>query len=269
MCRINHKKPEEAPMASGHARETVPSFSPEGASGHGAQGRKGMSVVLIDRQTLTRHCLSRSFQEGLPDLRVVAVANLADLLDASRSLRCMDLMVFSIGDISVRDAEVLGQISWLRQHMPNVPLVLLSDDDDMDGIVEAMAQGVRGLITTSMELPEIRAAIQCVAAGGAFVPADILIRIARDRQNESKGGPSEDIKESFESLTPRELEVLALLREGKPNKVIAHALGIREGTVKVFVQRILSKLHVSNRTQLALLARAQSGSAAPKGSNRR
>jgi DNA-binding NarL/FixJ family response regulator len=167
----------------------------------------------------------------------------------------MDLMVFNIGDTSVRDAEVLGQISWLRQHMPNVPLVLLSDDDDMDDIVEAMAQGVRGFITTSMELSETGAAIQCVAAGGTFVPAGILIRFAQDRQNGSKGGPSEDSKKSFESLTPREREVLALLREGKPNKVIARALGIREGTVKVFVGRVLGKLHASNRTQLALLAR--------------
>jgi DNA-binding NarL/FixJ family response regulator len=256
-------------MASGHARETVPSSSSEGETSNGPQGGKGISVVLIDPQTLTRHCLRRSFQEGLPDLRVVAVANLADLLDASRSLRRMDLMVFNIGDTSVRDAEVLGQISWLRQHMPNVPLVLLSDDDDMDDIVEAMAQGVRGFITTSMELSEIGAAIQYVAAGGTFVPASMLIRFAQDRQNGSKGGPSEDSKELFESLTPRELEVLALLREGKPNKVIARELDIKESTVKVFVQRILSKLHVSNRTQLALLARAQSGSAASKGSDRR
>jgi hypothetical protein len=45
------------------------------------------------------------------------------------------------------------------------------------------------------------------------------------------------------------------LREGKPNKVVARALGIREGTVKVFVRRILGKLHASNRTELALLAR--------------
>src|SRR5919106_5540652 len=244
MGRINHKKNQEAPVTLGHARETVPSSGSEGESGHGPQGRKGMSVVLIDRQTLTRHCLSRSFQEGLPDLRVVAVANLADLLDASRSLRGMDLMVFNIGDTSVRDAEVLGQITWLRQHMPRVPLVLLLDRDDMDDIVEAMAQGVRGLITTSMELSEIGAAIQYVAAGGTFVPASILIRFAQDRQNGSKCDPGEDSKEAFESLTPREREVLALLREGKPNKVIAHALGIREGTVKVFVQRILSKLHV-------------------------
>jgi DNA-binding NarL/FixJ family response regulator len=256
-------------MTLGHARETVPSSSSEGETSNGPQDAKGISVVLIDRQTLTRHCLSRSFQEGLPDLRVVAVANLADLLDASQSLRGMDLMVFNIGDTSVRDAEVLGQITWLRQHMPRVPLVLLMDRDDMDDIVEAMAQGVRGFITTSMELPEVGAAIQCVAAGGTFVPAGILIRFAQDRQNGSKGGPNEDRKESFESLTPREREVLALLREGKPNKVIARALGIREGTVKAFVRRILGKLHVSNRTQLALLAPGQSGSAASKGSDRR
>jgi DNA-binding NarL/FixJ family response regulator len=256
-------------MTSGHARESMPSSGSEGESGHGPQARKGMSVVLIDRQTLTRHCLSRSFQEGLPDLRVVAVANLADLLDASRSLGNMDLMVFNIGDTSVREVEVLGQITWLRRHLPRVPLVLMMDRDDMDDIVEAMAQGVRGLITTSMELSEVRAAIQYVAAGGTFVPASMLIRFAQDRQNGSKCEPGEDSKESFESLTPRELEVLALLREAKPNKVIARELDIKESTVKVFVQRIFSKLHVSNRTQLALLARAQSGSAAPKGSDQR
>ena len=55
---------------------------------------------------------------------------------------------------------MLGQIIWLRQHMPRVPLVLLIDHDDMDDIVEAMAQGVRGFITTGMDLLETGAAIQ-------------------------------------------------------------------------------------------------------------
>jgi DNA-binding NarL/FixJ family response regulator len=252
-----------------HACETLPSATLEGETAHGPQARKGRLIVLIARQTLTRHCLRRSFQDALPELRVAAVANLAGLLDASRSLRSMDLMVFTIGDTSVRDAEVLGQITWLRQHMPRVPLVLLIDRGDMDDIVEAMAQGVRGVVTTSMELSELGAAIQCVAAGGTFVPASILVRFAQDRQNGSKCGPSEDSKESFENLTPRELEVLALLREGKPNKVIAHELDIRESTVKVFVRRIFGKLRVSNRTQLALLALAESGSAASKGSDQR
>ena len=256
-------------MTVAPARETLPSSTSEGETAHGPQARKGMAIVLIARQTLTRHCLSRSFQDALPELRVVAVANLAGLPDASRLLRSMDLMVFAIGDTSVRDAEVFGQITWLRQHMPGVPLVLLIDRDDMDDIVEAMAQGVRGLITTNMELSEIGAAIQCVAAGGTFVPAGILVRFAQDRQNPSERRPSEDSKESFENLTPRELEVLTLIREGKPNKVIAYELDIRESTVKVFVRRIFGKLRVSNRTQLALLARAQSGSAASKGSDQR
>ena len=61
-------------MTLGHARETVPSSSSEGETSNGPQDGKGMSVVLIDRQTLTRHCLSRSFQNALPDLRLVAVA---------------------------------------------------------------------------------------------------------------------------------------------------------------------------------------------------
>jgi DNA-binding NarL/FixJ family response regulator len=249
----------------GHARESRAVLELGGQNRSRPASQKGMSIVLIVRETLTRHCLSRSFQEGLPDLRVVAVANLADLLDASRSPGSLDLMVFTIGDTSVRDAEVLGQITWLRQHMPHVPLLLLMDRDDMDDIVEAMAQGVRGFITTSMELSEVGAAIQCVAAGGTFVPAGILVRFAQDRQNRSKCGPSKDNEESFESLTPRELEVLARLREGKPNKVIARELDIRESTVKVFVRRIFSKLRVSNRTELALLARAWSAGAEPDG----
>jgi hypothetical protein len=57
-----------------HARETLPSSTSEGETAHGPQARKGMAIVLIARQTLTRHCLSRSFQNALPDLRLVAVA---------------------------------------------------------------------------------------------------------------------------------------------------------------------------------------------------
>jgi DNA-binding NarL/FixJ family response regulator len=228
-----------------------------------------MTIVLIAQESLTRHGLSRSFQEGLPDLRIVAVAKLADLLDAAPSLRSMDLIVFTIGSRSVSNPEVLGQITWLRQRMPHVPLVLLMERDDLHEIVEAMAQGVRGFITTSMELSEVGAAIQCVAAGGTFVPAGILVRFVQDRQKPSDDGPSEHQNGVFKSLTPRELEILALLRQGKPNKIIAHELDISENTVKVFVRRIFSKLRVANRTELAVLARTWPPGAEPDGADQR
>jgi DNA-binding NarL/FixJ family response regulator len=107
------------------------------------------------------------------------------------------------------------------------------------------------------------------AAGGTFVPAGILVRFAQDRQKPSDDGPSENKDELIKSLTPRELEVLTLLRKGKPNKIIAHELDITESTVKVFVGRISSKLRVANRTELVVLPRTWPADGEPDGADQR
>jgi DNA-binding NarL/FixJ family response regulator len=219
------------------------------------QTGKAVSIVLIDRRPLTRQCLSRWLQDGSTDLRVVSVASPADLLDASRSLSDPHIIIFSIGAASVKDPEVLGKMTLLRRHMSRNPLVLLSDRDDVDDIVEAIEHGVRGYIPTSLEPSEVAAALQCVAAGGTFVPVSAVIKFAQDRQHGPQRAASDLDRGSFASLTPRESEVLARLRQGKPNKIIAHELEISESTVKVFVRRILMKLHASNRTEVAFLVR--------------
>jgi DNA-binding NarL/FixJ family response regulator len=216
---------------------------------------KSMSIVLIDRRSLMRQCLSLTLSHSLPNLRMVSAGSPAEVVDLAGSAENLQLIVFNIGGASVRDSDVLGQITWLRQHLPHVPLVLLVDRDDISDIIEAMAHGVRGFITTSMELLETAAVIQCVAAGGTFVPASTLVKFALKQPNGAGSPAGEGNAVPFESLTPRESEVLARLGQGKPNKVIAQELEIRESTVKVFVRRIMSKLHASNRTELALLAR--------------
>jgi DNA-binding NarL/FixJ family response regulator len=223
----------------------------------GRQTGKTMSIVLIDRRPLTRQCLGRWLQDGSPDLRLISVGSPADLLSASRSHSDPHSIIFSIGGASVRDPEVLGKITLLRRHMSRVPLVLLSDRDDVDEIVEAIEHGVRGYIPTSLEPSEAAAALKCVAAGGTFVPASAVIKIAQDRQHGSHRGAGDLHAASFASLTPREGEVLARLRQGKPNKIIAHELAISESTVKVFVRQILMKLGASNRTEVASLVRDQ------------
>jgi DNA-binding NarL/FixJ family response regulator len=223
------------------------------------QAGKGMLIVLIDRRALTRQCISRWLQEGSPDLRVVSVGSPADLLDASRSLSAPHIIIFSIGAASVRDPDVLGKTTLLRRHMSRIPLVLLCDRDDVEEIVAAFEHGVRGYIPTSIEPSEAAAALQCVAAGGTFVPASAVIKFAQDRQNGSR--PSVDPETSaLKRLTPREAEVLARLRQGKPNKIIAHELQITENTVKVFVRRILMKLDASNRTEVACQRGLEPGS---------
>jgi DNA-binding NarL/FixJ family response regulator len=232
-------------MTPTNARETL---RLEREPDPGRLAGKDMPIVLIDRQPLTRQCLSRWLQDGSPDLHVVSVGSPVDLLDAS--LSAPQMIIFSIGAASVGDPELLGKITLLRRHLSRVPLVLLSDREDLDDIVEAMEQGVRGYITTSLEPSEAAAALQCVAAGGRFVPADVMIKVAQDRQHRSIHPGELDISR-LRHLTPRESEVLARLRQGKPNKIIAHELAISENTVKVFVRRVLTKLHASNRTEVA------------------
>jgi DNA-binding NarL/FixJ family response regulator len=246
-------------MRSIDAHGSLLSPALDGAVGPSWQAGKKGAIVLIDRQPLTRQSLHRWLQAASPDRHVVSFASPADLLDASRSLSAPQIIIFSIGAASVGDAELLSKITLLRRQLSRASLVLLSNRDDIDDIVAAMEQGVRGFITTSLEPSEAAAALQCVAAGGTFVPPDAMIKLAQDRGHQSRqtgGGEAS----SFEHLTPREREVLARLQQGKPNKIIAHELAISENTVKVFVRRILTKLSVSNRTEVALLARSRADS---------
>jgi DNA-binding NarL/FixJ family response regulator len=158
----------------------------KGESAPGRQASKCVTIVLVEGRPLTRQCLSRWLEDGLPDLRLLSVASSADLLDACRSLSNLQMIIFSIGAASVKDADVLGKMTLVRCHMGRIPLVLLSDRDDIDEVVAAIEQGVRGYIPTNLEPSEAAAAVQCVAAGGTFVPVSALIKVAPDRQNRSK-----------------------------------------------------------------------------------
>jgi DNA-binding NarL/FixJ family response regulator len=238
-------------MTIGATDGTSPVFmGVESESGPSRRAGGGVSIVLIDRRPITRECLGQWLQDESPDLHVVSVGSPGDLLDIAASLGEPHIIIFSIGAASVGDPEVLGKMISLRCHMSRIPLVVLSDRDDIDDIVEAMRHGVRGYIPTSLEPSEAAAALQHVAAGGTFVPASAMTKFARARQQESHRGARDVDKRSFGSLTPRESEVLARLRQGKPNKVIAYEL-------KVFVRRILTKLHALNGTEAASLVRQQ------------
>ena len=133
------------------------------------------SIVLIDDRPLVRHCVSQWLEEYSRDTSVIALASPADAFDDVRVAKEANLIVYSIGAARVADPEVLDNIHRLAQSLPNVPIILLSDRDNVEEVAKALRHGVRGYIPTSLEVSELAAAIQCVEAGGAFVPADTLI----------------------------------------------------------------------------------------------
>jgi DNA-binding NarL/FixJ family response regulator len=213
-------------------------------------------IVLIDNRPLMRQCFGRWLEESLRDGRLVTVASAAEVLDDARSFREAHLIILSSGGARVSEPEVLENIDRLAQALPGVPIVLLSDHEDVEEVAQAIHHGVRGYIPTRLNLSEAAAGIRCVEAGGTFVPADILVRFVEHQQSMSHQGGDPD-KTLWEFLTPREMEVVARLRQGKPNKVIAYELDISESTVKTFVRRILIKLRAVNRTEVAHLTEGQ------------
>ena len=210
------------------------------------------SIVLIDGRPIIRHCFSQWLEENSRDVRIIAFANPADVFDNARLAKEAHLIVFSIGAARVAEPEVLDNIHHLAQSLPKVPVVLLSDHDNVEEVAKAIRHGVRGYVPTNLELSELAAAIHCVEAGGTFVPADTLIRFVLHQRATSTSGLEVE-RPLLEGLTPREMEVVARLRQGKPNKVIAYELEISESTVKAFVRRILIKLNALNRTEVVHL----------------
>lgn len=221
------------------------------------------AIVLIEHRTLTRQCLSNWLRDGSRGLQVVSFPGTAEMLDCPRLPGREQLILFSIGAVPVNDPDVLGKISLMRRRLERTSILLLSDRDDLDDVVAAIEHGVRGYVTTNLEPSEVVAAVRCVLAGGTFVPASTMIKLAQDRRRPPDNPPQVDSRPK-QDLTPREREVLARLREGKPNKIIAHELAISESTVKVFVRRILVKLNASNRTEVACRRSPQTATIGPR-----
>ena len=109
-----------------------------------------------------------------------------------------------------------------------------------------MGRGAKGFIPVTMEFGIAIEAVRLVLAGGAYVPADFLLRPA------SPGGALQQDRPAFDAVTSRELTVVRAIQQGKQNKVIASELRMAESTVKVHVRNIMRKLSAKNRTDVAI-----------------
>ncbi len=136
-------------------------------------------------------------------------------------------------------------VAAFRQQFPEIPLVILTASESVRDMKSVMAAGALGYIPKSYPAPIMLGALRGVLGGGMFVPeAPALTGEEASRPESEQVG-----------LTTRQRQVLALLTEGKPNKVIARALDLTEGTVKIHMAAIFRALGVSNRTEAVIAAR--------------
>jgi DNA-binding NarL/FixJ family response regulator len=155
-------------------------------------------------------------------------------------------------DISMPGLTGIEVLRLLREEASAVRIVLLTAQLDDEALLEAVRLQAEGIV---LKQGGERSLIECldkVAAGGRWIPQDLMLHALR-LQDSQKEDP-------LTCLTERERELSTLVAQGLRNRAIAAEMGLSEGTVKVYLNRIFEKLELSSRTQLAMaIARERAG----------
>ncbi len=225
------------------------------------QARQTQAILYIDHQSLTRECVGQQLATLLPETVVVTIAGVEDIPKEAGEASRFSVAIFNKHAAPIGDHELADQLLHLADLAPNLPLVFLSDIDDADDILKAFGLGVRGYIPINLPIKQAVEAIRLVGAGGSYVPSSIL-SLSMQR-SPAQGYINRKEHHCVERFTPRQMEVLQRLWQGKQNKTIAYDLDMCESTVKVHIRHIMKKLNARNRTQVVLLTRSlnENGSA--------
>ena len=216
-----------------------------------AVAERNVTVGLFVRRTLRGQCLARFLELSGLGPKMVTFENATNGSRLVEPDAEIDVAVVDTGEQICSDDDIKAIFSFLADSLPCVPIVVVSDREDSAAVFEALLLGARAYVPSSLDPEILLETLRFVHKGGTFVPLDVLINLIGHKR---VAHAAELRPTDTHGLTDGELRVLELLRRGEPNKVIARALEIEEGTVKVHVRRIMKKLNAANRTQAALAA---------------
>lgn len=201
---------------------------------------ENLCILIVDDHALFRTGLSMILQQDDGVTSVLEAGSVMEALDHVQS--DVDLI---LSDIQMPGLNGLEGIKVLKEKFTSRPIIILSASHDTGDMQNALESGAEGFIPKSSSAEMIIKSIAAVINGKQCFPQD------KDLERKNK-----DNKQA-EELTARQLQVLSLLCEGKPNKIIARELDLSENTVRVHVSAILSLLGVASRSEAILAAQKQ------------
>lgn len=208
-------------------------------------------MVLVDDQEMVRTGF-RMVLEDQEGLEIVGEAEDGD--------EAVDLLGRTEADVVLMDVRMptMNGVTATRRicQADEAPRVLILTTFDLDEYVyEALQAGASGFLLKDSPVEEITSAIRHIHQGDAVVAPRVTRRLLHHFTDApSAVGSGADGRPFFEQLTPREHDVLQLMAQGLSNAEIAHELVLSEGTVKIHVGRILTKLDLRDRVQAVVLA---------------
>jgi DNA-binding NarL/FixJ family response regulator len=154
-------------------------------------------------------------------------------------------------DISLPGVNGIEATVQLVKHCPNTKVVILSMYDDERSVMGAIRAGARGFVLKQASFGEVLNALRVVARGGTYLSSSISGRLVERLQ---RGSLDAAEKGPLDSLSPRELQVLRLVAEGKSSKEVATILKLEHSTIRSYRKTMMKKLGVSNLAGLIQVA---------------
>jgi DNA-binding NarL/FixJ family response regulator len=212
-----------------------------------------MQFLIVDDHVLIRESLRSVLGELRPEASIVEAADARETLRLATAEPDLALILL---DLSLPDRNGFDLLTELRERYPTIPVVVLSGHHDRPNVVRALDLGALGFIPKTAQRAVLVSAISLVLSGGIYIPPEILVRQSPQAAARPEGAADARNKPRITprdlGLTDRQVEVLALMMQGKSNKAIGRALDLAEPTVRNHVTAVLKALNVTNRTEAVL-----------------
>jgi DNA-binding NarL/FixJ family response regulator len=198
------------------------------------------SVVLIDDHQIMRDGI-KAILEHNGEFQVAGEAdNGADGVQVARDIR-PDIVLMDIGMPGLNGIDATAE---LLRHLPAARVLILSMHEDEHTVVSAIRAGARAFVVKRAASNDLLDAMRTVVRGGSYLSPQVSDQLLRRIQKgglEAKSAPS-----GLDMLSPRELQVMRLIAEGRTSKEIAGLLGLGEHTVRSYRKTLMKKLGVNN-----------------------
>jgi DNA-binding NarL/FixJ family response regulator len=216
-----------------------------------------MKILVVDDHVLIREALHGVLKELRADAVVLEASDSRGALQVVADHPDVTLIVL---DLSLPDRDGFALLAELRQRFPAISVVVLSGFPDRANVTRALDHGALGFIPKSARREVMVSALNLVFSGGIYIPPEVFA--PREEPPPSQAGPADAPVAGLPAsaarlgLTERQIDVLALMMQGKSNKAICRRLELAEATVKNHVTAILKALKVSNRTEAVVAVSA-------------
>lgn len=205
--------------------------------------RRSMNLLLVDDHALFREALRALLGQVSPEVQVYEAASVEAATDECRSTSFRMVLL----DLGLARTDGIQTLQQFRSAVNDVPVVVLSGEEDAGLIRDVLETGAAGYIPKSHTSEQMIGALRFIVAGGVYLPPEVLLPADRP-------APAPADKGRFALLSARQQQVARLLLQGQANKAIARELDLSEGTVKAHLSAIYQIIGARNRVEAVTLA---------------